>query len=230
MNPWNSTTLEWTIPSPPPFDNFAGVHPVVNHGPYEYSVPGAPQDFIMQTDPPEVHSQAIAHPYEYGWVTHTRYSERSAAASDRSRMGRRRRRVRTAAASSRRASFTGLFVLLAASTMVFAAFTSAFVVRRGLSDDWATMPKPPILFVNTAVLLASSVVLEFSRRALKAGERSKFNVWWTIATVLGIAVPGRPGYAWRAVEGCRGLRLDQSVQFVFLRVDRRRTRSTCWAA
>ncbi len=25
---------------------------MVNHGPYEYSVPGAPQDFIMQTDPP----------------------------------------------------------------------------------------------------------------------------------------------------------------------------------
>src|ERR1051326_3780737 len=46
-NPWNATTLEWTIPSPPPFDNFAGVHPVVNHGPYEYSVPGAPTDFIM---------------------------------------------------------------------------------------------------------------------------------------------------------------------------------------
>ena len=45
MNPWNSTTLEWTIPSPPPFDNFAGVHPVVNHGPYEYSVPGAPARF-----------------------------------------------------------------------------------------------------------------------------------------------------------------------------------------
>jgi cytochrome c oxidase subunit I len=52
-NPWNATTLEWTVPSPPPFDNFAGVHPVVNHGPYEYSVPGASKDFIMQTDPPE---------------------------------------------------------------------------------------------------------------------------------------------------------------------------------
>jgi cytochrome c oxidase subunit 1 len=50
-NPWDSTTLEWTIPSPPPFDNFAGKHPVVNHGPYEYSVPGAPKDYIMQTDP-----------------------------------------------------------------------------------------------------------------------------------------------------------------------------------
>jgi len=50
-NPWDSTSLEWTIPSPPPFDNFAGVHPVVNHGPYEYAVPGAEKDFVMQTDP-----------------------------------------------------------------------------------------------------------------------------------------------------------------------------------
>jgi len=50
-NPWEATTLEWTIPSPPPFDNFAGKHPVVNHGPYEYSVPGAPKDYVMQTDP-----------------------------------------------------------------------------------------------------------------------------------------------------------------------------------
>jgi cytochrome c oxidase subunit 1 len=57
-NPWNATTLEWSVPSPPPHDNFGGVHPVVNHGPYEYSVPGAPRDFIMQTDPPEVHREA----------------------------------------------------------------------------------------------------------------------------------------------------------------------------
>jgi cytochrome c oxidase subunit 1 len=51
VNPWEATTLEWTIPSPPPFDNFAGKHPVVNHGPYEYSVPGAPKDYVMQSDP-----------------------------------------------------------------------------------------------------------------------------------------------------------------------------------
>jgi cytochrome c oxidase subunit 1 len=57
MNPWNSTSLEWTVPSPPPFDNFGAVHPVVNHGPYEFSVPGAPTDFIMQTDPPSVASE-----------------------------------------------------------------------------------------------------------------------------------------------------------------------------
>jgi cytochrome c oxidase subunit I len=50
-NPWESTTLEWTTATPPPHDNFGGITPVVNHGPYEYSVPGAPRDFTMQTDP-----------------------------------------------------------------------------------------------------------------------------------------------------------------------------------
>ena len=51
-NPWESTTLEWTIPSPPPHDNFAGKIPIVHHDPYEYGVPGSPRDFVMQTDPP----------------------------------------------------------------------------------------------------------------------------------------------------------------------------------
>jgi cytochrome c oxidase subunit I len=50
-NPWEATTLEWSIPSPPPHDNFAGVVPTVYRGPYEFSVPGAPNDFIMQTEP-----------------------------------------------------------------------------------------------------------------------------------------------------------------------------------
>jgi len=50
-NPWEATTLEWTTSTPPPHDNFGGHIPVVYNGPYEYSVPGAPRDFIMQTDP-----------------------------------------------------------------------------------------------------------------------------------------------------------------------------------
>ncbi len=51
VNPWESTSLEWTVPSPPPHDNFGGAEPVVYHGPYEYSVPGAPRDYILQTEP-----------------------------------------------------------------------------------------------------------------------------------------------------------------------------------
>jgi cytochrome c oxidase subunit I len=53
-NPWESTTLEWITATPPPHDNFGGKTPVVHHGPYEYSVPGAPKDYTMQTDPATV--------------------------------------------------------------------------------------------------------------------------------------------------------------------------------
>src|SRR5437016_6057813 len=53
-NPWEATTLEWTTATPPPHDNFGGRTPVVHHGPYEYSVPGAPKDCVMQTDPATV--------------------------------------------------------------------------------------------------------------------------------------------------------------------------------
>src|SRR6476659_2935069 len=49
-NPWEATTLEWNTSSPPPHDNFAGVLPTVYRGPYEFAVPGAPKDFLMQDD------------------------------------------------------------------------------------------------------------------------------------------------------------------------------------
>src|SRR5260370_37432475 len=51
-NPWEATTLEWTTATPRPHDNFGGRTPVVNNGPCEYSVPGAPRESVMQSDPP----------------------------------------------------------------------------------------------------------------------------------------------------------------------------------
>jgi cytochrome c oxidase subunit 1 len=50
QNPWDATTLEWNTESPPPHDNFAGIAPTVYRGPYEFAVPGAPKDFMMQSE------------------------------------------------------------------------------------------------------------------------------------------------------------------------------------
>ena len=48
-NPWDSTTIEWSAPSPPlPHVNFDSEIEVY-HGPYEYSVPGKEEDFSPQT-------------------------------------------------------------------------------------------------------------------------------------------------------------------------------------
>lgn len=63
-------------------------------------------------------------------------------------------------------SKTGIWVIVAASTMTFAAFTSALVVRQGASTDWHHLVLPRILFLNTLALLASSITLEFARRRI----------------------------------------------------------------
>jgi cytochrome c oxidase subunit I len=50
-NPWECTTLEWTLNSPAPAEGFGNRLPQVNHGPYEYNISGAEKDFVMQDAP-----------------------------------------------------------------------------------------------------------------------------------------------------------------------------------
>lgn len=49
LNPWRSNTLEWTTPLHPKHGNWPGVIPTVYRWPYDYSKPGAEEDFIPQT-------------------------------------------------------------------------------------------------------------------------------------------------------------------------------------
>lgn len=50
-NPWRSTTLEWTTPVHAVHGNWPGALPVVYRWPYDYSVPGATEDYIPQNVP-----------------------------------------------------------------------------------------------------------------------------------------------------------------------------------
>jgi cytochrome c oxidase subunit 1 len=52
-NPWRATTLEWSVSSPPPADDFGALDPVVYRGAYEFSVPGVAEDFVPQHIAPE---------------------------------------------------------------------------------------------------------------------------------------------------------------------------------
>ncbi len=53
-NPWRATTLEWqTEHTPPRHGNFGKELPIVYRWAYDYSVPGAKEDYIAQNDPGE---------------------------------------------------------------------------------------------------------------------------------------------------------------------------------
>jgi cytochrome c oxidase subunit 1 len=51
QNPWRSNTLEWTTPVEHVHGNWPGELPTVHRWPYDYSKPGAEDDFIPQTVP-----------------------------------------------------------------------------------------------------------------------------------------------------------------------------------
>ena len=52
-NPWRATTLEWSVGSPAPEDNFGEREPGVYRGAYEFGVPGVGEDFIPQHIAPD---------------------------------------------------------------------------------------------------------------------------------------------------------------------------------
>ena len=99
-------------------------------------------------------------------------------------------------AAQRNRSVTGVMMLLAAVTMLFAAFTSAMVVRRGLSGDWVTTPLPAILWVNSVLLVASSLLLtgRYQSTAKVLGLIflcGQFEAWREL-TAAGIFLPTNP--------------------------------------
>ncbi len=88
----------------------------------------------------------------------------------------------------------GLWIFLGTVTMLFAGFTSAYLVRQaGL--DWRPLPRPPILWINTGVLLLSSALLEIGRR-----RSASVHGWVSGATMLGVLFVLGQLLAWRALR------------------------------
>ena len=105
------------------------------------------------------------------------------------------------------ASSTGIWVVLFAITMMFAAFTSALVVRKGASLDWRHFALPSILYFNTVLLLASGFTLEISRRRVAVfmgGMKSQgaSPTRWLYSTLfLGLLFVIGQYMAWRQLSG-----------------------------
>ena len=90
----------------------------------------------------------------------------------------------------------GLWMFLATVTMLFAAFTSAYVVRRS-GTDWRHVPLPSILWFNTLVLAASSGAVEVASRSGVAGRRATALVAMAAALKLGFMFLGGQLMAWK---------------------------------
>ncbi|MFQ5776904.1 MAG: heme-copper oxidase subunit III [Terriglobia bacterium] len=102
----------------------------------------------------------------------------------------------------------GLWALLATLTMLFAGFTSAYLVRRA-GSDWQAISMPPILWFNTVVLLASSLAMEAARRRIGPLKR-----WLFAATALGFTFLAGQLFAWQQLAA-QGVYLPTSPHSSF---------------
>ena len=99
-------------------------------------------------------------------------------------------------------SSTAVYVALAGIGMIFAALTSALVVRKGGATDWKRFTLPSILYVNTLVLLASGCVLEIGRRAVGRfmtapdHQHAKPTFWFYLSLGLGLVFVAGQYLAW----------------------------------
>jgi cytochrome c oxidase subunit 3 len=75
----------------------------------------------------------------------------------------------------------GLWMFLATVAMLFAAFASAYIVRRS-GTDWTRIQLPSVLWTNTLVLVVSSLALEAGRAF---GDRRN---WTGASGALGVSV------------------------------------------
>jgi cytochrome c oxidase subunit 3 len=121
------------------------------------------------------------------------------------------------------ASATAIWVVLFAITMMFAAFTSALIVRKGSSLDWRTFKLPSILFFNTGMLLASGATLEVSRRRIAAfmgGLKSQVESparWLYVTLLLGLLFVAGQYVAWSQLSA-QGLYLATNPSSSFFYV------------
>ena len=92
---------------------------------------------------------------------------------------------RNGSPSSRR-YHTGIAVGLVSILMFFMALACAFLVRKWTGTDWVPIHLPAVLWLNTLILLASSLTLELARHRLSLSDRSGFRKFWLVSTVLGV--------------------------------------------
>ncbi len=93
----------------------------------------------------------------------------------------------------------GLWAFLGTISMLFIGFTSAYMLRRA-SADWSPINPPEILWLNTALLAASSLTLEFARRRLRALDLAGTARLVGATGLLGVLFVSGQFLAWRTLR------------------------------
>jgi cytochrome c oxidase subunit 3 len=79
-----------------------------------------------------------------------------------------------------------VYVTIFSIVMLFAGLTSAYIVSMG-DSFWVKYPLPNAFYISTAVIVLSSLFLEFGIRSVKKGKQSTLKLFVALTFILGVA-------------------------------------------
>lgn len=109
-----------------------------------------------------------------------------------------------------------LWIAIGSIIMMFAAFTSAYVVRRA-AGNWLEFILPDIFMVNTAVILLSSVTIHLAYSGFKKGKEKQYKGMLIATFVLGLLFVILQYQGWQAMtEIGATFTVNPSSSFIFV--------------
>jgi cytochrome c oxidase subunit 3 len=112
-----------------------------------------------------------------------------------------------------------LWVGMGSIVMMFAAFTSAYIVKKNQSS-WLEFELPRIFWYSTFVILASSVTMQLAIKAFKAREMTRYRNLVTITAILGVLFLVMQGMGFQSLElkniALTGAKSNSAASFLFV--------------
>lgn len=109
-----------------------------------------------------------------------------------------------------------LWVAIGSIIMMFVSITSAYVVRRA-SGNWYEFKLPDIFFLNTLVIIASSVALQLSYNAFIKGNEKMYKSMMLTTMVLGLSFVVLQYQGWVALDAMGAtFTINPSSSFVYV--------------
>jgi cytochrome c oxidase subunit 3 len=117
----------------------------------------------------------------------------------------------------------GLWVFLAVVTSLFGLFLSAYYMRlnghhgAGPAQDWVALSEPPVLWLNTLLLIAASIAMQAAKRSVRAESPDRGGTALLLGGLLTLAFLGGQFYAWSQLRTSEFFTpLNPAVAFFYL--------------
>lgn len=93
-----------------------------------------------------------------------------------------------------------MYLFIVTTSMIFAGFTSAFLVRKGVGGAWTSFSIPSIFLISTAIILLSSVFLQIAHMANKKQNKTWTTIGLFVTLILGLAFCYFQIQGWRVLN------------------------------